>query len=196
MKKLLCVFLALFTLALTGCEKDNTAAETTGGTVSAAEESETKIETDTEITSDTEPAADVEETSYSGEKYEFSYDPSKWELSFEPDTDNPILLRKDFELSITFVSAEIFDYGLEVCADGLKDTYDMMGYVCTADEIREINGTEWLFIDFEKDKFMLHIRTAFGDGRQYTVKCSAEKEQFEKGYSDFEEVFDGFKITE
>lgn len=183
-------------LLLTGCEKDNTAAETASSTVSAAEESETKTETDTEITSDTEPVADAVETSYSGEKYEFSYDPNKWELSFEPDTDNPILLRKDFELSITFASVEIFDYNLKACADGLKSTYDMMGYVCTADEIMEINGTEWLFIDFEKDKFMLHMRTAFGDGRQYTVKCNAAKEQFEAGMPDFEEVFDSFKITE
>lgn len=196
MKKFLWLFPALFMLLLTGCEKDNTTSETTSDTVSATEESAMKTEADTEIKTETEVAADGGVKSYSGAEYEFSYDPNKWELSFEPDTNNPLLLHKNFELSITFVSVEIFDYSLETCADGLKDTYDMMGYVCTADEIREINGTEWLFIDFEKDKFMLHMRTAFGDGRQYTVKCNAAKEQFEAGMPDFEEVFDSFKITE
>lgn len=134
---------------------------------------------------------------YSGDGYVFSYDPSKWELDFEPDTYNSLLLSKEFQQSVTFVSVEIFDYGLETCADGLKNTYDMMGYVCTADEIKKINDMEWLFIDFEKDSSVrLHMRTAFGNGRQYTVKCRAEKEQFEAGLSDFEEIFDSFEITE
>lgn len=196
-KKFLCVLLALFTLMLTGCGGNDILTETASDTTSA-EEVTAKEETQAETESETEAefSNDGEIKFYGGEGYEFSYDSNKWELSFEPDTHNPLLLCKEFELNVTFVSVEIFEYGLETCADGLKDTYDMMGYVCTADEIKEINSTEWLFIDFEKDNYRLHMRTAFVDGCQYTVRCYAEKEQFETGFPDFEDIFDSFKFTE
>lgn len=92
------------------------------------------------------------------------------------------------------------DFDIGIFGDLMEEQYTAAGFTYLGDEVFERSGKDWIKVEVEVEQQgmamkMLQYATINGEN-QYVVTYTSDKDSYDKGLSDFEEVFDTFAFTE
>ena len=92
------------------------------------------------------------------------------------------------------------DFDISMFAGLMEEQYTAAGMTYLGDEVIEHNGKNWLKVSVETEQSgasmkMLQYMTLNGVN-QYVITYTADKDNYDKSLSDFEDVFASFKFTE
>lgn len=175
-KKILCVFLSLLTLMLTGC----------GGKADGAEDSAAKTEV------------------YNGDGFKLSYDPDKWEWSVETSSEGNeyvTFARKDhddvdFNIERKFDNSGVtLNYFLEQC----EKMGELDGIDWSSGETLSINGWNWgraeLQQSYSNHKIYFVWLFTVKNSYSYRIDFTSESPSYYDCLPEFEEILESFELT-
>lgn len=92
------------------------------------------------------------------------------------------------------------DFDISMFAGLMEEQYAAAGMTYLGDEVVKHDGKNWLKVDVEMEQSGTSMKMlqymALNGVNQYVVTYTADKDNYDKTLSDFEEVFDSFEFTE
>lgn len=188
MKKLLCVFLALVTLMLTGCEKGDIAAETTSDTTVADITSTALLET-------------VSESFEIVQYYTIDPDKTIWTEFFADDGSLSFMHNEldgvTFNIAKNDLSDDEEDITIDEWSEIIKNQCAELGIEILGEEVSQIGGEKWSGVlvdlgDGERMKMLSTVKNRV----YYNIILFLPNENYEKALADIESALETFEFTE